>query len=210
MPARVLCIVAVSALLHVSVSSSSVELLSDGDFYEKIKHDVWVVAFTATWCGHCKKLAPILEDLGRDVQAGSTGIRIAKVDVTTNPTVARLEAIEYFPTIYFYCEEKSIRVQYGEETPRTKEEIMSWIMKQYARVDPSKTTNNENPPGVQRRVDRNTPRKRTKELSSDQLDAIPDIVKAYLAEAPLTVLALVYVLGLVNGIFVGVMFRVNK
>lgn len=60
---------------------------------------------------------------------------------------------------------------------------MSWIMKQYALVDPSKTTNNENPPGVQRRVDRNTPRKRTKELSSDQLDAIPDIVKAYLAEA---------------------------
>lgn len=81
MPARVLCIVAVSALLHVSVSSSSVELLSDGDFYEKIKRDVWVVAFTATWCGHCKKLAPILEDLGRDVQAGSTGIRIAKVVV---------------------------------------------------------------------------------------------------------------------------------
>lgn len=84
MPARVLCIVAVSALLHVSVSSSSVELLSDGDFYEKIKRDVWVVAFTATWCGHCKKLAPILEDLGRDVQAGSTGIRIAKVAVLSS------------------------------------------------------------------------------------------------------------------------------
>ena len=39
---------------------------------------LWLVEFYAPWCGHCKRLAPILDEIADEVE----GVRIGKVDAT--------------------------------------------------------------------------------------------------------------------------------
>lgn len=56
------------------------------------------VEYYAPWCGHCKKLAPIYEELGEAFQDDSNVV-IAKVDATANDVP---EDIKGFPTLLFY------------------------------------------------------------------------------------------------------------
>ncbi|KAK8828956.1 hypothetical protein WA538_000959 [Blastocystis sp. DL] len=59
----------------------------------------WFVKFYAPWCGHCKKLAPIWEDLA-DALEGE--VNVAQVDATENAILSDLYEIEGFPTLYFF------------------------------------------------------------------------------------------------------------
>ena len=54
--------------------------------------------YYAPWCGHCKNLKPIWNQLSDKVQG--TDVVIAKIDMTKN----KLEApeVQGFPTMYFY------------------------------------------------------------------------------------------------------------
>ncbi|KAJ1639531.1 thioredoxin [Pavlovales sp. CCMP2436] len=56
-----------------------------------------VIDFTATWCGPCKAIAPIVEQLGeRD------DIVVVKVDVDDNSETAAACGISSMPTFQFY------------------------------------------------------------------------------------------------------------
>ena len=63
------------------------------------KRDVFV-QMMAPWCGHCKRLAPVWEDLGRKLQPYD-GIVIAKMDATANEH-ERVD-ISGFPTLKFWA-----------------------------------------------------------------------------------------------------------
>ena len=76
-----------------------------GSTFDKIvldpTYDV-LVEFYAPWCGHCKELAPVLEELGQ-LMLGDSHVVIAKMDATANdvPDTARLE-LQGFPTLALY------------------------------------------------------------------------------------------------------------
>ena len=58
----------------------------------------WFVKFYAPWCGHCKKLAPIWDELAADLKGE---VNVAKVDVTENRKLGQRFEIKGFPSLKF-------------------------------------------------------------------------------------------------------------
>lgn len=75
--------------------------LSDTNFEtEVLKSDVPVlVDFTATWCGPCKVLAPIVDGLA-DEFAGT--YKVAKLDIDEAPETAKRYGVRGVPTVMIF------------------------------------------------------------------------------------------------------------
>ena len=69
-------------------------------FNEIINSDTpTLVDFTATWCGPCQMLAPILKSVAGKVEGK---VRILKVDIDKNPSTARQYHIQSVPTLLLF------------------------------------------------------------------------------------------------------------
>jgi thioredoxin 1 len=75
--------------------------ISDSTFdQEVIKADKPVVVdFWATWCGPCKMIAPILEEVATEYDGK---LKVAKIDVDSNTKVASQYQIMSIPTLLFF------------------------------------------------------------------------------------------------------------
>jgi thioredoxin 1 len=58
--------------------------VTDANFAKTIGSGSFVVDFWAAWCGPCRMIAPVIEDLA----ASRTDVRFAKLDVDQNPRTA--------------------------------------------------------------------------------------------------------------------------
>lgn len=74
----------------------------NNDFNELIKGDIPVlVDFSAEWCGPCKMMKPVLEQLKRKV---GERVRILKIDVDRNMELAHRYSIRSVPTLMLFHE----------------------------------------------------------------------------------------------------------
>ncbi|TVY71342.1 Protein disulfide-isomerase erp38 [Lachnellula suecica] len=61
-----------------------------------------LVEFFAPWCGHCKTLAPIYEQLAQDFSFAKDKVAIAKVDADSEKSLGKRFGIQGFPTIKYF------------------------------------------------------------------------------------------------------------
>ena len=68
------------------------------NFDEFINSDIAVVDFWATWCGPCRMLAPILDDVAEKL----TNVKFGKVDVDNAPELAKRFQIVSIPNVCIF------------------------------------------------------------------------------------------------------------
>lgn len=61
-----------------------------------------LVEFYAPWCDHCKKFAPVFEQIAWSLAASDGDIVVAKADAATDAKLAGLHDVEAFPTIKWF------------------------------------------------------------------------------------------------------------
>ena len=81
-------------------SAANVVHLTEQTFDEALAaaEGVWMVDFWAAWCGPCRAIAPVLEELA---QSSKGGVTLAKVNVDEQPTLAARYGVRSIPTILF-------------------------------------------------------------------------------------------------------------
>ncbi|MDG7027852.1 MAG: thioredoxin [Nitrososphaerota archaeon] len=80
--------------------------LTDANFREVVgKHQVVVVDFWAPWCGPCRVVSPVLEELATEMAGKAT---FGKLNVDENPMVSQTFGIQSIPTILFFKDGKAI------------------------------------------------------------------------------------------------------
>ncbi len=101
--------------------------LTDATFDEEIgsASQPVLVDFWAEWCGPCKMIAPILEEIA-DEQAGS--LNVAKVNVDDAPSLAQRFGVMSIPTlILFDAGEPAKRLVGAKGKPQLLEELAEFI-----------------------------------------------------------------------------------
>lgn len=95
--------------------------VSDQTFNQEISSGVVLVDFWATWCGPCKMIAPVLEEL--DAEIGDK-VKIAKLDVDNNPGTAAEYQVMSIPTLILFKDGQPIAKTAGYQP---KEALVDFI-----------------------------------------------------------------------------------
>ena len=61
-----------------------------------------LVEFFAPWCGHCKTLAPVYEELASSFEYAKDKVQIAKVDADAERDLGKRFGVQGFPTLKFF------------------------------------------------------------------------------------------------------------
>jgi len=77
------------------------EILNEKNFEEKTKEGVVLIDFFANWCGPCKMMSPILEEVSKEI---GESVQIYKVDVDESNKLARSFGIMSIPTLILFVD----------------------------------------------------------------------------------------------------------
>jgi thioredoxin 1 len=90
--------------------SDLVQHITDAEFPKTISEGVTLVDFWAPWCGPCRMIAPILDELAGELKDKA---RIVKINVDENPVVAGQFGIMSIPTLLLFKDGKKVDQKVG-------------------------------------------------------------------------------------------------
>ncbi|OYD08335.1 thioredoxin [Paludifilum halophilum] len=95
--------------------------VTDQNFKQEVASDTVLVDFWAPWCGPCKMIAPVLEEIDQEV---GDKLKIAKVNVDDNPDTAGQYGVMSIPTLMVFKDGEMVDKLHGFQP---KEQLMEWI-----------------------------------------------------------------------------------
>lgn len=85
--------------------------VNDANFDATLKENQYVlVDFWAEWCGPCRMVAPVMEDLAKEYEGK---VKVAKLDVDANPQTAMKFRVMSIPTIILFKNGQPVEVMVG-------------------------------------------------------------------------------------------------
>lgn len=95
---------AVTLLAGVATAAQGVVELTPDNFKSVVEESgkPAFVEFFAPWCGHCKNLAPVYEELAQAFAYAEDKVTIAKVDADTHRSLGSTYGIAGFPTLKWF------------------------------------------------------------------------------------------------------------
>jgi thioredoxin 1 len=86
-------------------------VLTDSNFASEVtKYPIMVVDFWAPWCGPCRMVSPIIEQLSREY---SGRVAFGKVNVDENQRISTSFGIQSIPTLMIFKGSKAVDVMVG-------------------------------------------------------------------------------------------------
>jgi thioredoxin 1 len=96
--------------------------LTDANFDAEIKQGVTLVDFHANWCGPCRMLAPVLEQVSKELKGKAS---LGKIDIDAEQKTATRFQITSVPTMILFKDGKEVNRLVGL---RNAEAIKDFIM----------------------------------------------------------------------------------
>ena len=96
------------------------KVLTDSNFKDEISSGLVLVDFWAPWCGPCRMLGPIIEEVANEVE----GVTVGKLNVDENPQTAGEFQVMSIPTVILFKDGEAVETMIGL---RPKEAYMEAI-----------------------------------------------------------------------------------
>ena len=99
-------------------------LITDNNFDETLKaHDLVLVDFWAEWCGPCKKVSPILDEISNEV-----GLWVGKLNIDENPIKTDQYSVHSIPTMVLFKSGQPVKTIIGAKPKHVMlKELSEWI-----------------------------------------------------------------------------------
>jgi len=113
-------------ILGAHAASSVLDLIPDN--FDKVVLESGkpaLVEFFAPWCGHCKNLAPVYEELAQHFTFAEDKLSIGKVDADEHKELGRRFGIQGFPTLKWFDGKSAKPVDYTGG--RDLESLTKWV-----------------------------------------------------------------------------------
>lgn len=97
--------------------------LSDADFESAVSQskEPILVDFWAEWCGPCKQLSPILDEVANEL---GSKVTVAKVNIDDNPESPQKYGVRGIPTLILFKDGKPVATKVGS---MPKSQLLEWL-----------------------------------------------------------------------------------
>jgi thioredoxin 1 len=96
--------------------ATSVLYLDDNNFEQTIAEGITLVDFTADWCGPCRMISPIIDELSTDYSGKA---KVAKIDVDKAQVVASKFNVTSIPTVILFVKGEEVKRVVGVRDKKT-------------------------------------------------------------------------------------------
>ena len=96
------------------------KVINESEFVNEVKKGLVLVDFYAEWCGPCKMLSPVLEQINKE----NKDVKVVKVNIDDSRRIASYYQIQSIPTLVLLKDGEFIRRMIGFNPKKKIEEFI--------------------------------------------------------------------------------------
>ncbi len=96
--------------------------LSDGNFKTEIQSGLTLVDFWAPWCGPCRMIAPVIEEIAGQYEGK---VKVGKLNVDDNQETAMQFRVMSIPTLILFKDGQPVEHIVGAQPKRAFEQLLN-------------------------------------------------------------------------------------